>query len=339
MGEFENEEDSISAHLARIKKASDSLMGKDNNLDKYLNDLIDSTANLSEAHHEISSYISRLEANPARFDYLQERKSALASFIKKFGVGSNKEESLVQLIEEGKFAKERLKDLEGGDERIAQLEKECQAVGARLLVAANRLFELRTQATVSLAEKVNEELSQLGMAKSKIYVEISSRGAQAGDCDIHGIDEIKILFQSFPDGPLLPLSKSASGGELSRLSLALDLVAAEGEGIGTYIFDEVDSGVGGKTAIDVGLRLWRLSRNAQVIVVTHLAQVSVWADSHFIIHKDESTDLAISTLIPLSQQERVTETARLLSGHENSENALRHAQELIEEAVRIRNSG
>ena len=101
----------------------------------------------------------------------------------------------------------------------------------------------------------------------------------------------------------------------------------------------MDSGVGGKTAIDVGLRLWRLSRKAQVIVVTHLAQVAVWADSHYIIHKDESTDIALSTLIPLSHQERVSETARLLSGHESSVSALRHAEELIEEALRIRNAG
>ena len=243
------------------------------------------------------------------------------------------------MISEGESAKERLKDLEGGDERIAQLENELVAAGKVLINLSTDLFTLRKASSEILAAKVNEELKALGMAKSKIFIEISMRSDKSKDCDALGNDELKILFQSFPEGPKLPLSKSASGGELSRLSLALDLVAAEGESIGTYIFDEVDSGVGGKTAIDVGLRLWRLSRKAQVIVVTHLAQVAVWADSHYIIHKDESTDIALSTLIPLSHQERVSETARLLSGHESSESALRHAEELIEEAMRIRNAG
>jgi DNA repair protein RecN (Recombination protein N) len=144
-----------------------------------------------------------------------------------------------------------------------------------------------------------------------------------------GIDEITLLFSAHAGGTPLPLNKVASGGELSRVMLALEVVIAEAEPIGTYIFDEVDAGVGGKAAVEIGRRLAKLSKSAQVIVITHLAQVAVWADNHLVVKKNEDGLVTQSDVLEVTQQERKVEIARMLSGQEDSQTAQEHAGELL----------
>ena len=145
-----------------------------------------------------------------------------------------------------------------------------------------------------------------------------------------GIDEVVLLFAAHSGAKPLPISKAASGGELSRIMLALEVVIAEKEPAGTYIFDEVDAGVGGKAAIEVGRRLSKLAQTAQVIVVTHLAQVAAWADHHLVVKKSENGLVTQSDVQTISQVERLPEIARMLSGQEDSKTAQQHAKELIQ---------
>jgi DNA repair protein RecN (Recombination protein N) len=144
-----------------------------------------------------------------------------------------------------------------------------------------------------------------------------------------GCDEIAMLIQGHKDGPLVPRAKGAGGGEMSRVMLALEVVIATTHPIGTYVFDEVDAGVGGKAAIEVGKRLHQLAQHAQVIVVTHLPQVAAWADSHFVVTKNNDGAVSQSDVAKVEGEERVEEIARMLAGLENSASAREHATELL----------
>jgi DNA repair protein RecN (Recombination protein N) len=166
------------------------------------------------------------------------------------------------------------------------------------------------------------------MPNTNLEVEIVS-GASFNELTATGFDTVNFYLQTHKDGPLVSIAKGASGGELSRVALALEVVIAMNEQIGTYIFDEVDAGVGGKAAIEVGRRLKELSKVAQVLVVTHLPQVAAWGDTHFVVSKDESGSVSLSQIKKLSESERVEEIARMLAGHEDSAAARKHAEELL----------
>ena len=138
-----------------------------------------------------------------------------------------------------------------------------------------------------------------------------------------------MLLQAHKEGPLVSVGKGASGGELSRIMLALEVVLAQSQPVGTYIFDEVDAGVGGKAAIEVGRRLFNLSKHAQVIAITHLPQVAAWADSHFVVRKSSDGFVTQSDVLEVRNDERIEEIARMLAGHEDSRSAKEHATELL----------
>jgi DNA repair protein RecN (Recombination protein N) len=169
------------------------------------------------------------------------------------------------------------------------------------------------------------------MPNTNLVVEVKSSDNYQ-DISATGFDEVNFFLQTHKDGPLVSIAKGASGGELSRVALAIEVVIAMNEEIGTYIFDEVDAGVGGKAAIEVGRRLKALSKVAQVIVVTHLPQVAAWADTHFVVSKDESGSVSLSQVRNLSPEGRIEEIARMLAGHEDSISARKHAEELIAES-------
>ncbi len=202
--------------------------------------------------------------------------------------------------------------------------------------AARAVSKRRAAAAKELAAKVTAELESLAMSGSKLEIRVSERE----HLDASGADGIDFLFTPFPGSPQMPMGKSASGGELSRLMLALELVAAEKHVVAggsvppmTFIFDEVDAGVGGKTAVELGARLAKLAQSAQVIVVTHLPQVASWADEQYVVAKGEMDDGSIATTINQVRGEaRVHEIARMLSGSE-SEASLEHAEELLKSSV------
>ena len=243
-----------------------------------------------------------------------------------------------------------VEDLDASPEKVAQLQDEREAAFDRALQDAGALSEARRAAAQSLAATVTDELSSLAMAGARLDIRVTDRGEEAvlvsdsaGEAstwplDANGRDDIEFLFTPFPGSPQLPMGKSASGGELSRLMLALELVAADTRGGAdqTFIFDEVDAGVGGKAAVELGKRLARLARSAQVIVVTHLAQVASWADAQFVVTKEppdaDDDDLGVvTTIAEVNGETRVHEIARMLSGSE-SEASLDHARELLSDS-------
>jgi len=278
----------------------------------------------------LGRYLSKLEADPKRFDYLQGRKAEINALIKKYGVGTSKEEALAKLIEDGKSAKERLADLRGGEGRLSEMQTEASKTFKSLQAAATLLFEKRSESALKISNLVTSELAALSMPKATFKIEVSANDLNSfTNYSISGCDEIEFLFTSHDGGKLLPISKAASGGELSRVMLALEVVLAANSEIGTYIFDEVDAGVGGKAAVEVGRRLAKLAKSSQVIVVTHLAQVAVWADQHLVVEKNTSGSVSVSDVKNVTGEGRIVEIARLLSGQEESKSAREHAEELL----------
>ena len=229
-----------------------------------------------------------------------------------------------------------LEDLDASPEKVSQLQAEREKLFGEALKAARAVSKRRAAAAKELAAKVTAELESLAMSGSKLEIRVSERE----HLDASGADGIDFLFTPFPGSPQMPMGKSASGGELSRLMLALELVAAEKHVVAggsvppmTFIFDEVDAGVGGKTAVELGTRLAKLAQSAQVIVVTHLPQVASWADEQYVVAKGEMDDGSIATTINQVRGEaRVHEIARMLSGSE-SEASLEHAEELLRSSV------
>lgn len=229
-----------------------------------------------------------------------------------------------------------LEDLDASPEKVSQLQAEREKLFGEALKAARAVSKRRATAAKELAAKVTAELESLAMSGSKLEIRVSERE----HLDASGADGIDFLFTPFPGSPQMPMGKSASGGELSRLMLALELVAAEKHVVAggsvppmTFIFDEVDAGVGGKTAVELGVRLAKLAQSAQVIVVTHLPQVASWADEQYVVAKGEMDDGSIATTINQVRGEaRVHEIARMLSGSE-SEASLEHAEELLKSSV------
>lgn len=229
-----------------------------------------------------------------------------------------------------------LEDLDASPEKVGQLQEEREKLFGEALKAARAVSKRRVAAAKELAAKVTAELESLAMSGSKLEIRVSERE----HLDASGADGIDFLFTPFPGSPQMPMGKSASGGELSRLMLALELVAAEKHVVAggsvppmTFIFDEVDAGVGGKTAVELGARLAKLAQSAQVIVVTHLPQVASWADEQYVVAKGEMDDGSIATTINQVRGEaRVHEIARMLSGSE-SEASLEHAEELLKSSV------
>ena len=229
-----------------------------------------------------------------------------------------------------------LEDLDASPEKVSQLQAEREKLFGEALKAARAVSKRRIAAAKELAAKVTAELESLAMSGSKLEICVSERE----HLDASGADGIDFLFTPFPGSPQMPMGKSASGGELSRLMLALELVAAEKHVVAggsvppmTFIFDEVDAGVGGKTAVELGARLAKLAQSAQVIVVTHLPQVASWADEQYVVAKGEMDDGSIATTInQVCGEARVHEIARMLSGSE-SEASLEHAEELLKSSV------
>jgi DNA repair protein RecN (Recombination protein N) len=327
---FENEELSAINMLQQIRKSLDQVNGKDKQLDAIAERYTESLLNLQDISSDLTSYLSQLEADPIRFEKLQDRKAALNSLIKRFGKGSDKEAAFEQLLIDGKSAKERIADLSGGDQRVAELQREADSLFKMLQEQGLALSQLRKVNAKKLSSQVTVEVRNLSMPNASFVIEQTVGDVKnSKSFTSNGIDEISILFSAHSGGTPLALNKVASGGELSRVMLALEVVIAEAEPIGTYIFDEVDAGVGGKAAIEVGRRLSKLSKSAQVIVITHLAQVAAWADNHLVVKKSENGLVTQSDVMEVSATERKIEIARMLSGQEDSQTAQEHAGELL----------
>ena len=331
LNNLENEDVSALNLLQQARKDLDQVKGKDEELERLIDSFSEKLLDLQDLTSELTSYLTSLEADPNQFAALQERKSAINSLLKKYGKGSDREEAFKQLLIDGENAAQRLKDLSGGEDRLIEMENEAKELFKVMSVAANDLSKARIKSAEKLSELVTTELHSLSMPNAYLQIQVSSKDSSLdASFQIFGLDEIDILFCSHQGGKALPLNKVASGGELSRVMLALEVVIADSQNIGTYIFDEVDAGVGGKAAIEIGRRLATLSKKSQVIVITHLPQVAVWADQHLVVKKNEGGSVTQSDVLEVSANEREIEIARMLSGQEQSQTAQQHAAELLQ---------
>ncbi len=319
--------------LGAARRFLDIAKGKDSRLDEIASVVAEGFFVLDEAARDLSSYLSALEADPAKLDALQVRKAEIIAFIKKWGSAAEPDAELIALSEKAKTARATIADLTGGEDRIAELEIEMQGAKKELLSQAKLLTKIRTSAALKLSESVSTEIHALSMPHTEFSISINSADYEGSlkesDFTILGCDEVIMQIQGHRDGPLIALGKGASGGEMSRIMLALEVVLAQTHPVGTYIFDEVDSGVGGKAAIEVGRRLAALAKHSQVIVVTHLPQVAAWADTHFVVKKSDDGSISQSDVEKLDNQNRIEEIARMLAGLEGSSSAREHAAELL----------
>ena len=328
---LENEELNALGALQSAIKALGSAANLDRELGLIHSQMADEVRGIAAAVSELKNYQINLNADPARFDYLQSRKSELVALAKKFGNSDNRNESINYLLSEAKNAHVKIEDLKGGEDRILQLEKETSLEFANTHKAALALSESRLKAAKEISKEITEELIELALPNAVIDIEVSfPREQNEKNFALHGIDRVEINFASHRSAKLSPLSKSASGGELSRVMLALEVVLSKGSKVGTYIFDEVDAGVGGKAAIEVGRKLAKVAKSSQVLVVTHLPQVAVWANNHIVVEKSDAGDFTESSVFEVKDDRRKVEIARLLSGQEGSESAREHAGELLE---------
>ena len=330
---LDSEESGALTLLHSARRFLDAAKGKDSRLEEIAERVAESLFILDDASTDLASYATGLEADPERLDVLQNRKAELNLFIKRWGGAGEPDDELVSLAAKAKSGKESIADLQGGDERIAELENELVEIKKELLEAAKSLTSVRRSAAEKLSQMVTAEIQALAMPHTQFFAEVMTPDYAAAlkesDFTQLGCDEIVMQIQGQIDGPKIALGKGASGGEMSRIMLGLEVVIAKSHPVGTYIFDEVDAGVGGKAAIEVGKRLHALAQNSQVIVVTHLPQVAAWADTHFVVKKSSDGSVVQSGVSKLGQSERVEEIARMLAGLEESASAREHAAELL----------
>ena len=285
-------------------------------LEARVNELMILTTDIAS---DLSSYAASLDVEgPERLAQVQTRRAQLATLMRKYGA------DIAEVLEWAEESRARLDTLVDDPQRQETLETELVQLRKVLGEQAEELTNLRRVAAQKLADAVSEELTALAMPNASLVVEV----AEAEKFSVHGRDTVTFMLAPHRTAVPRPLGKGASGGELSRVMLALEVVLAEVDPVPTFIFDEVDSGVGGKAAIEIGRRLAMLARHVQVLVVTHLPQVAAFADQHILVLKND--DASLSKVQVLTEEERVVELARMLSGHDQSESAREHARELLE---------
>ena len=306
--------------LAAARRSLENQRALDSSLETIAEKLSEASFQVAEVALELSSYVSSLEADSELpLDEVQRRLADLNALNRRFGG------TLDDVFAHSEFASKRVLELDDSEDRVAALKLQIDSERQALEQLAEQLSAKRTAAATTLASEVNVELAGLAMAGAELVVEV----IQSDEFGPHGRDQVTILLRSYPGAEPRPIAKGASGGELSRIMLAIEVVLAKGVERPTFIFDEVDAGVGGAAAIEVGRRLARLSKQAQVIVITHLAQVAAFADNHQRVLKTQTGDITESDVSALVGQDREAELARMLSGLADSSTARQHAAELM----------
>jgi len=332
MNAVDDEDAGALTSVGVARRALENARSKDLALEAIYAQLSEGFYLIEDARGALARYLGALEADPHQLDYLQARKADIHALIKKFGGGNEIASEADALITRFESSNNEIADLEGGDNRLKEMEAELAGIKKHLVIAAKSLSALRKLAAEKLSSAVTVEVQALSMPHTSFSVKIESvdyAALKESDFTAFGCDEVSMFISAHKDAPLVSLAKGASGGEMSRVMLALEVVIAATHPLGTYIFDEVDAGVGGKAAIEVGRRLHSLSRHAQVVVVTHLPQVAAWADSHFVVTKDSDGSVSQSDVRKVDGEDRIEEIARMLAGLENSVSAREHAAELL----------
>ncbi|WP_091456319.1 DNA repair protein RecN [Actinokineospora iranica] len=326
----------IPGALGLIGEAQRRLAGAD---DPRLRDLeprlAEAAVLLTDVGAELTAYLDGLDADPAALERVLARQAELKAITRKYAADVD------GVLAWARDAADRLSGLDTSEEALGELAARKTALAAELAEIAVALTAARAEAADELAKAVTDELGGLAMGQSSIQISVRPKPAEAGDAlaldvggqSLHagpdGVDEVELLLVAHDGAQPLPVHKGASGGELSRVMLAIEVVLAHSEPVPTLVFDEVDAGVGGRAAVEIGRRLARLARTHQVIVVTHLAQVAAFADRHLIVDKGTHGGVTRSDVRTLDETDRVVELARMLAGMESTETGRAHAEELL----------
>ena len=323
----------VIALVSVARRSLENAADHDSRLASLMPRLNEVAALTSDLAMELTDYLADLDADPDRLAWVHERREQLRRGCLEIGGLGQVFANVDELLAFGQHCAARLAQLDGPLDREAELAAEVERTGKELKTVAKRLSQARTKLAKLLSQQVSAELEGLMMRGAKLQVRLDPL-EQPGPT---GMEEVELLLRAHPGAAALPLEKGASGGELSRIMLALEVVLAQHTATKrhTFVFDEIDAGVGGRAAVEIGRRLAALARHHQVIVVTHLAQVAAWAQTQLVVVKqvgqasNEATTTAVETV---SGPERVRELARMLSGQSDSQTALRHAEELLEQA-------
>lgn len=300
---------------------------------------------LTDVGGELSGYLSELPADPGALDAVLTRQAELKALTRKYAADVD------GVLAWAKQAGKRLSEVDVSEGALDALAQQRSGLGGQLVAAAAKLSKARRSAAKRLATEVSAELAGLAMGQAALHVHVATRPAISDDAHrldmagefahagASGVDEVELRLAAHAGAPALPVGRSASGGELSRVMLALEVVLANADTTATLVFDEVDAGIGGRAAVEVGRRLARLARTHQVIVVTHLPQVAAFADRHLVVDKAAQGDMVtVSGVRTLDQQQRVAELARMLAGLEDTETGRAHAEELLATAAGARSA-
>lgn len=276
---------------------------------------------MEDISEEIGSLLDSLDIDPKRYDYLNQRSDELRRIMKKYGP------ELDDVLTTLENSQNELDELSGAEQSLDELNKEKERLLAEVSKKAKALSDHRKKAEERFVSQVTEELEFLNMPKVKLVVQ-----QKTGKLTINGMDSIEFLISANLGEEPKPIAKIASGGELSRIMLALKNVIAEKDSIGTLIFDEIDTGVSGRAAQKIGIKLKQISRLRQVLCVTHLAQMAVMADNHLLIEKNIQGDRTVTTVRTLDHEQRKYEIARIMGGENITELMLENAEQYLKDA-------
>ena len=319
----ENEQTDAIALVGKARRILEAAAVNDPELGKIAETLRELGFQLGENAAALSGYLASSESGGAEeLDRVQHRRAELSAAMKKYGP------TLDEVLSYYESSGRRLLDLDSSDEQISALSLEVDRLLAQVQDLAGQITAVRKHAALRLETAVTEELKTLAMGGATLVVAVDA----GHDYQAHGVDQVSIQLAAYPGAEPRPIGKGASGGELSRIMLAIEVVLARTEQALTFIFDEVDAGVGGAAATEVGRRLAQLAKVAQVIVVTHLGQVAAFADQHLRVMKTVGEQYTASDVVALNGEDRVEEIARMLSGMSQSDVAKASARELIAKA-------
>ena len=312
-------DDGVMGDLARARAALSQVSANDPALADLERRLTEVTHLVTDLASDLSAYVADVDLDPGRLEWVQERRALLSELTRSYG------DTVDDVLAWSANASRRVLELEGDDDRIGELEREVAELESARSAAAEKLGAARRKAGKVLAARIAEELSHLAMGSAQVVVGVEPSGRLGP----HGGDDVEIGLAANVGSAPRSVSKTASGGELSRVMLAIEVATADATGsVPTFVFDEVDAGVGGRAALDVGARLAALAASAQLIVVTHMAQVAAHADHHLVVSKSDDGHVTRSGVRRVEGEERVTELARMLAGTV-SEAALEHARDLL----------
>jgi DNA repair protein RecN (Recombination protein N) len=328
--ELEESDEAILTRLGATATRAREAAGIDPRLAEILEALETALVHLGEAARSLRDYRGRIEFDPERLEAIEARLHEIGRLKRKYGG------NIPDLLEQLAQARKDLETLERSGARLQELERELQTCRQDLLARAERMSGARRKAGQALQEAILTELTALGMAKAAFEVRVIV-GAQ-GDASLgsYGLDEVEFLISPNPGEALKPLHKIASGGELSRVMLAVRTILADADQTPTLIFDEVDAGIGGSMGEVVGRKLLAAARGHQVLCVTHLPQLACFGDQHVVVEKKSAQDRTETIVRRLTAEERLRELARMLGGPTRSTTALDHANELLEAAGRLK---